>query len=53
MKQLILHLNETRNFLIQDLDETHLLVDEKHLDYIKEQVHEILERNVYKEKDKK
>lgn len=38
VKQLILVMNEERNFLIQDLDETHLLVSADSVEMIKEQL---------------
>ncbi|CAM9617297.1 unnamed protein product, partial [Ectocarpus fasciculatus] len=47
VKQLILQLNETQNFVISDLDETHLLVDPSFVDYIRKEVEERLEKNVY------
>lgn len=40
MKQLILSMNEEQNFLIQDLDETHLLVSADSVEMIKEQLEE-------------
>lgn len=40
VKQLILTMNEERSFLIQDLDETHLLVSADSVEMIKEQLEE-------------
>jgi hypothetical protein len=40
-------LNESRNFIIKDIDDTHVLINGDHLEYIKEQVDVILERNVW------
>lgn len=47
VKQLILVMNEERNFLIQDLDETHLLVSADSVEMIKEQLEEELEKNTF------
>lgn len=44
VKQLILVMNEERNFLIQDLDETHLLVSADSVEMIKEQLEEEVSR---------
>lgn len=44
MKQLILVMNEERNFLIQDLDETHLLVSADSVEMIREQLEEEVSR---------
>lgn len=46
MKQLILSMNEEQNFLIQDLDETHLLVSADSVEMIKEQLEEEVRRPV-------
>ncbi|KAK9895380.1 nucleotide excision repair, TFIIH, subunit [Cystobasidium minutum MCA 4210] len=47
VKQLILSMNEEQNFLIQDLDETHLLVSADSVEMIKEQLEEELEKNTF------
>ena len=53
VKQLILVLNETHNFVIKDLDETHVLVDPEYIELIKKEVSNSLEKNVYVEKSQK
>lgn len=40
IKQLILMMDEEKHFIIQDLDETHLLVSADSVDMIKEQLEE-------------
>jgi TFIIH basal transcription factor complex TTD-A subunit len=47
VKQLILMLNERQNFVISDLDDTHLLVDPAFLEFIQKEVTEKLEKNIY------
>ena len=46
-KQLIMHLNETRQFVIKDLDETHVLIDPVYLDFVTNTVEETLEKNIW------
>ena len=50
MKQLLLKMNTDtdRQFIIEDLDETHLLVDPAQVAVLKEKFAEALEENVYK-----
>mmetsp|Transcript_201 Transcript_201/g.336 ORF Transcript_201/g.336 Transcript_201/m.336 type:complete len:87 (+) Transcript_201:182-442(+) len=47
MKQFILHLNETRHFVLSDLDDTHLLVDPSYVSLIQEEIDNLMEKNVY------
>jgi TFIIH basal transcription factor complex TTD-A subunit len=51
MKQLLVNLNEQESFIIQDLDETHLLVDPAYIDRLKERFELALEENIYKLSD--
>ncbi|CAD6887092.1 unnamed protein product [Tilletia controversa] len=50
LKQLILHLDAaaTNNrFVLQDLDATHLFINAKFIEYIREHLEEELEKNTY------
>jgi len=47
MKQFILHLNDKSQFVIDDLDETHLLVEETSVDMIQREIATLMEKNVY------
>jgi TFIIH basal transcription factor complex TTD-A subunit len=51
MKQLILQLNEKDQFIIEDLDETHVLMDASYVDRLQEKFDLALEENVYKLSD--
>ena len=53
MKQLLLKLNEEERepFIIEDMDERHLLVQEKAVEQIKARFAEALEENVYRATD--
>ena len=35
LREFILHLNEKRQFVIRDLDSTHIFVHSEHVDYIR------------------
>lgn len=48
IKQLLLTLNEDDQFVIEDLDETHLFVDGNSIERISERFEVALEENVYK-----
>lgn len=45
--QLILHLNETLNFVIKECDDTHVLIDPSFLDYVKTEIEEAFEKNIW------
>ena len=45
--QLILHLNETLHFVIKECDETHVLIDPSFLDYVKSEIEEAFEKNIW------
>ena len=45
--QLILHLNESFNFVIKECDETHVLVDSSYLEYIRTKIEEAFEKNIW------
>lgn len=49
VKQFLLHVDEKEmgKFIISDLDETHVLVKESALDYIKSQLDKLYEENQY------
>lgn len=52
MKQLLLKLNaEQEPFIVEDLDETHVLIDRSSVDRLKEKFAMALEENVYKLSD--
>lgn len=52
MKQLLLSLNaEQEPFIIEDLDDKHVLVDRNSIERLKERFSMALEENVYKLKD--
>ena len=48
MKQLLLHLDETeelgRKFVIQDLDETHLFINQEVLELLQESIDDLMDR---------
>jgi TFIIH basal transcription factor complex TTD-A subunit len=47
VKQFLLHLDETLHFILADLDETHLLVDEKVVEELQRRLDELLDENAY------
>ncbi|KAE8210139.1 hypothetical protein CF319_g1575 [Tilletia indica] len=49
LKQLILHLDAAApsRFVLQDLDATHLFINAKFIEYIREHLDEELEKNTY------
>lgn len=52
MKQLLLHLNEQdQQFIIEDLDETHVLIDAAYVDKLKQRFEVALEENIYRLSD--
>jgi len=58
LKQYLLFLNKTHHFIIRDLDDTHLLVDNSVLTFLQDKLDELNDENTYvpikdgKEKDK-
>ena len=48
MKQLLLKLHEEEPFIIEDLDDTHLFIQEKYMDTLQQKFDLALEENVYK-----
>lgn len=48
-KQLIMYINKENQdrIILQDLDDTHLLVDSRYVIYLKDEVARLLERNMY------
>lgn len=48
MKQLVLSLNERDQFIIEDLDETHVFIDASYVDTLQERFDVALEENIYK-----
>lgn len=48
-KQLILYINKENKdkIVLQDLDDTHVLIDSRYETYLKEEVARLLERNMY------
>ncbi|CAD6575440.1 MAG: hypothetical protein CYPHOPRED_005708 [Cyphobasidiales sp. Tagirdzhanova-0007] len=47
VKQLIKSMDEEKHFIIQDLDDTHLLVSADSVNAIKEQLEDELEKNTF------
>ena len=47
IKQYLLHLNRTMNFVIQDLGETELFIQEKYIDIIQQKIEQMLDENAY------
>ncbi|KAK0518306.1 hypothetical protein OC834_004391 [Tilletia horrida] len=49
LKQLILHLEAEsgQRFVLQDLDATHLFINPKYIDFIRENLNDELEKNTY------
>ncbi|KAI8053745.1 nucleotide excision repair TFIIH subunit [Syncephalis plumigaleata] len=47
VKQIILHINETRRFIIEDLDETHVFVDASSVSMLRAELDRILDENTY------
>ncbi|CAG8613340.1 1418_t:CDS:2 [Rhizophagus irregularis] len=48
VKQVIYKLNERKQIIIEDLDDTHLFINEKELEEVKIEVEKLLEENTYK-----
>ena len=42
-----MHLNESMNFIIQDLDETHLFVSAGYFEVLQEKLDSLLDENTY------
>ena len=57
VKQLVLNLNKRGNFVIEDLDDTHLFIEASWVDQLKYELDKILDENSYtisvEEKDPK
>jgi TFIIH basal transcription factor complex TTD-A subunit len=47
VKQLILHLNKRTPFVIRDLDDTHVFIDNSYVDFVNSQIDELLEKNIW------
>lgn len=47
IKIYIKQLNQGKDFIIMDLDENHLLIQEKFLQFIKEEVYKMQDKNAY------
>lgn len=47
VKQIVLNLNKTSNFVIEDLDETHLFIDAKAVTQLQYELDRILDENSY------
>ncbi|RKP07334.1 hypothetical protein THASP1DRAFT_17213, partial [Thamnocephalis sphaerospora] len=45
--QIILHINDTRRFIIEDLDDTHVFVDAGSVDMLRAELDRILDENTY------
>lgn len=48
VKQLLILINESEAFIIEDLDDTHLFIDANSVEKLKEKFHLKMEENVYK-----
>jgi TFIIH basal transcription factor complex TTD-A subunit len=55
VKQIIIGLNEKYQFIIEDLDDTHVYIDTTYVEQLRHDIDEILNENTYKveEKDQK
>ncbi|KAK9468212.1 TFIIH subunit TTDA/Tfb5 [Lipomyces arxii] len=52
IKSLILNVDsKTHNIVIADLDEEHLVIDERHVDYVKQQLDNQLAENTFNPSD--
>lgn len=47
IKIFIKQLNQGKDFIIMDLDENHLFIQEKFLNYIKDEVYKMQDKNAY------
>ncbi|KAI8887622.1 nucleotide excision repair, TFIIH, subunit [Backusella circina FSU 941] len=47
VKQIVLNLNKRGNFIIEDLDETHLFIDSSWVEQLKYELDKILDENSY------
>lgn len=47
VKQIVLNLNKRGNFVIEDLDETHLFIESTWVDQLKYELDKILDENSY------
>jgi TFIIH basal transcription factor complex TTD-A subunit len=47
VKQIILHINETRRFIIEDLDDTHVFIDASSVEMVRAELDRILDENTY------
>ncbi|KAG0208598.1 hypothetical protein BGX28_000522 [Mortierella sp. GBA30] len=53
VKQIILGLNEKGEFIIEDLDDTHVFVDSACIEQLRADIDEILNENTYKVEESK
>ncbi|VVT46439.1 uncharacterized protein SAPINGB_P001214 [Magnusiomyces paraingens] len=54
IRALILHIDtKTHGVIIQELDDTHLLVDENRVEYIKSELNRLLAKNTFVPEDEK
>ena len=51
-RELVLHLNETHNFVLEELDDTTLLIDASFSQMVQDELAKSLERHVFTSKDK-
>ncbi len=51
VKQILLFLDESIHFIIENLDEEHLFVDAQYVDMLQKKIDEILEENTYRLQD--
>ncbi|KAI8325937.1 nucleotide excision repair TFIIH subunit [Martensiomyces pterosporus] len=47
-REVLLKLNSTDKFIIEDLDSTHLFINSTHLERIREALDELMNENTYK-----
>jgi TFIIH basal transcription factor complex TTD-A subunit len=47
VKQIVLNLNKRENFVIEDLDETHLFIESTWVEHLKYELDKILDENSY------
>ncbi|KAK9765746.1 hypothetical protein K7432_005683 [Basidiobolus ranarum] len=52
VKQIVLNLNNSYHFMIEDLDDTHVFIDGSWLDRLKYEVDKLLDENTYKLEEK-
>lgn len=47
VKQIVLHLDSRHNFIVEDLDDTHVFIEPSKYEFVRSEVEKILSENMY------